>query len=72
MSFQLPPVTHAGIGDNQTAGVLVVKGQPACVYASLIGSDPVLKLSWNAIPALFGRAERHTGTSVDARGGTLG
>ena len=26
----------------------------------------------NAIPALFGKAERHTGTSGDARGGTLG
>ena len=26
----------------------------------------------NVIPALFGKAERHTGTSRDARGGTLG
>jgi len=33
---------------------------------------PVLKLSRNAIPALFGKAERHTGTSGDTRGGTLG
>jgi len=35
-------------------------------------ANPVLKLSRNAIPALFGKAERHTGTSGDARGGTLG
>jgi len=26
----------------------------------------------NAIPALFGKAERHTGTSGDARGRALG
>jgi len=35
----------------------------------------VLKLSRNAPErhtALFGKAERHTGTSGDARGGTLG
>ena len=31
----------------------------------------MLKLSRNAIPALFGKAECHTGTSGDARGGML-
>ena len=31
----------------------------------------VLKLSRNAIPALFGKAERNNVTSGDARGGTL-
>jgi len=37
-----------------------------------IAFPPVLKLSWNAMPALFGKAEHHNGTSEDARGGTPG
>jgi len=49
------------------------------IRADLIGvqnAESVLKLSRNAperhIPALFGKAERHTGTSGNAGGGTLG